>query len=271
MDFSSSLNTAFKRLAHQFPNDFPPRIWAAQTWEKILGVKGYVEVRINGDEYRLLPKYRNFRSNFEPAGIALVKKLLKDCDGFIDAGANLGFYSIVARKILQKSAPLYAIEANPFTMEILKKHHALNASLENVEFLCRAAWDTSDTSLRIVASLEKAGDTCARLAPKGVEVQTIRLDALEGVDRCRSLLIKVDVEGAEFHLLKGAEGLLRSPTPPLFFISIHPMYLPEFGASEIELYQYLKNFGYRFFDVKLNEVSTLGYDAYLAVPEGRVY
>jgi hypothetical protein len=59
--------------------------------------------------------------------------------------------------------------------------------------------------------------------------------------------VKVDVEGAEMAVLRGAEQLLRRPSPPIWLIEMNISTSQNFGYSPCDLLRYLESFGdYRF-------------------------
>lgn len=61
----------------------------------------------------------------------------------------------------------------------------------------------------------------------------------------RSILVKIDVEGAEYKVLKGAEKFIRRNRPDML-ISVHPKELPLYGKSSNDLIRKLKKLGYSF-------------------------
>ncbi|HEV2135424.1 MAG TPA: FkbM family methyltransferase [Terracidiphilus sp.] len=68
-------------------------------------------------------------------------------------------------------------------------------------------------------------------------------------------VIKIDVEGHEFEVLKGAKGLLFS-RKPLLSIELHPGLLSRRGTSALAIAQFLAQAGYSFYDTRLKKVTT---------------
>lgn len=151
---------------------------------------------------------------FEPEETALIRSLLQEVDVFVNVGANVGYYCCHA---LSLGRSVIAVEPNSRNVHYLLRNIAKNgwarqaevfpvALGERVEILPMWGGNTG-------ASLIKGW---ARNAESHVnQVPVITLDrllgqALEG----RRALILVDVEGAEYALLKGAVGTLhRAPRP----------------------------------------------------------
>ena len=119
---------------------------------------------------------------------------LKPTDLVIDAGANIGDFTIKAAKIVNKGRVI-AIEPNPRNLEILHKNIMLN-KLNNVEILPRALSNTtglvSFSGESVSASIMKGDES----SPK---VQTVTIDEImktfyrEG----GGVVLKMDIEGAE--------------------------------------------------------------------------
>jgi FkbM family methyltransferase len=121
---------------------------------------------------------------------------------FVDVGANVGYHSLFAAQL---GARVVAVEPVPWTLELLRANiwrHGVD-----VEVVEAAASDRAGT-VRI--EIDPAHRSGARIGNQGVEVRAARLDELvpEGaVD-----VLKVDVEGAEPQVLRGASAILaRSP------------------------------------------------------------
>lgn len=140
---------------------------------------------------------------------------------FIDAGANIGFYSILAGRQVGTSGRVIAFEMMPDTAKILRRHVELN-NMPQIEVVERALSDKAGE--RIAASVEPGKHGQASIVAESqngertiLEVETATLDsALAGIERVD--LIKMDLEGAEFLALSGGLDVL-SRTACLVFES----------------------------------------------------
>jgi FkbM family methyltransferase len=135
---------------------------------------------------------------------------------FVDVGANFGYFSVLAANLIgnRSSGRVFAFEPNPKLAELLTRNVEINWSIAPVTFQQAAV---ADEQGELVLYVPKGHGANASLsAPEGIEsvpvaVPAVRLDdALPGdliVD-----LMKVDVEGHELSVLKGARGVIsRSP------------------------------------------------------------
>jgi|SRR6185312_12624234 len=138
--------------------------------------------------------------------MAFAIHFLRAEDVFADVGANIGSYTILASGVA--GARTIAFEPDPGTAASLEKNIQLNGLSERVEIHIAALGESAgrirfsmgrDTENRVVGADE----------PEGREVRVEMLDAAVG-DRVPSF-IKIDVEGYETEVLRGALSLLEKP------------------------------------------------------------
>jgi FkbM family methyltransferase len=172
-------------------------------------------------------------------------RLLRPGDCVIDIGANVGYYTVVAAKLVSPGGCVHAFEASPQVVAGLVANAALNPSANihvhtqavtdrcgEIEFYTAAANRTGYSSIR-----DLGGQTAAVAT-----VPTISLDSiLDELPATR--LVKIDVEGAELLVLKGMHRLLERDRPYVIF-EIDDGFLRELGASAREQCAYLENLGY---------------------------
>ena len=148
----------------------------------------------------------------------------KEGDTVIDIGAHIGRYTITSSKQVGDSGKVVAIEADPDNFQLLKRNIALN-NLTNVLPLNYAVFSTR-TRMKLYeqsASAKYNSVMFARAAESKnyVEVNADTLDNIlkqNGVNQVN--WIKIDVEGAEFEVLKGSTKTLSGESISLF-VEIH--------------------------------------------------
>ena len=165
---------------------------------------GRFKVRSHSDDlWHILPTR-------EPAVFSAISSILQPGDNFVDAGANIGFYSVVASAIVGPTGSVTAIEMMPDTATRLRTHIQING-LKNVEVVERALSDrTGETASAHVLDGKYGQATIAADSTLGrlVRVETVTLDdALSGLGDIR--LMKMDLEGMEARALQGAELVLH--------------------------------------------------------------
>jgi FkbM family methyltransferase len=181
---------------------------------------------------------------------------LKPNDVFWDVGANIGFYSLLA-----SSCPgviVIAFEPNPATVKVLRKNIELNKrpdirvlNIALSESVGMSRFDTiqrDSTSARAHLANEETDGT--------IEVAANRGDTLvESGDVPKPDVLKIDVEGAEYLVVKGMGDALSSCR--LIFCEVHSR-MWRYGSSMDDFEMYLKNVG--FLIEKKTKVP--GYDTY---------
>jgi len=150
------------------------------------------------DLYNALPRREGDVHDF-------IVNVLKLGDVFVDVGANIGYYTILASKRVGASGKVFAVEPIPQTAKVLKFNIKLNG-LKNVTIIDKAGWN-SYGRLKMKILFGEFG--CASFFRNGVEVEvdaTPLDDVLAHVPKIK--LIKVDVEGAEYEVLQGLNQTL---------------------------------------------------------------
>ena len=125
---------------------------------------------------------------------------------FIDVGANIGYYSLLAGKTAKK---VYAIEPEELNFSILKKNTQSNG-LKNIELIKAAAGRRQG---KVTIKRSKINPGAHKVAVGRGEIKMIKLDEMikEKVD-----VIKIDVEGMEAEVIKGAKNLIEKWMPTIF-------------------------------------------------------
>jgi FkbM family methyltransferase len=153
---------------------------------------------------------------------------------FCDVGAYHGFYSLVSN-----AEQNYCFEVDPDNIDKLEKNLELNQS-QDVTLEKKAVWSSND-SVRIETG--KGGES--HVSNKVIERESVKLDSFFQ-DREDPDVVKIDVEGAEGHVLEGAEELL-SRSKPILFIEFHfDGRMESFENTFEELKDFLEDIGYSF-------------------------
>jgi FkbM family methyltransferase len=138
----------------------------------------------------------------------LVARVVRPGMTVVDAGANIGFISVQASKLVGPTGRVYCIEADPANVPILRANLWKNGC-SNAEVLPVAAW-WERAELNLIVVPEGGPFTHVGTGtPQGATVPAYRLDELVGgkVD-----YMKVDCEGTDHLVLQGAAGLFeRNP------------------------------------------------------------
>ena len=161
-------------------------------------------------------------------------------DVVVDVGAHLGRYTLISSKRVGREGRVIAIEANPQVIEGLVKNIELNKA-KNITVLNYAVY-SSDQSKKIKLFLPEAANNFYSIyntvmlsrgkrflnksydKERFVEVDTDTLDNIilsQGIDFERVNWIKIDVEGAELEVLRGAHSILSKSKNLSLLIEVH--------------------------------------------------
>jgi FkbM family methyltransferase len=198
-----------------------------------------------------------YRYGIMDAEMALVRRLLSPGDVFVDGGANVGLYTLVAAHAVGPQGQVIAFEPSRNTRQILTRNIALNAY-----HWVRARAEALDAKQGERSFVARQGDGAglSSFAPHEVAtgdethvVTTTSLDeATRALERMRVAVIKLDLEGAEFGALRGSTALLRDGSPDIV-IELEDAHLRRQGASRAEVFELMTSFGYRFYRVLHND------------------
>jgi FkbM family methyltransferase len=179
----------------------------------------------------------------EPEQTKVFAENIKANDVFFDVGANVGYYTVFGSRLVGEGGRVVAFEPVVRNLAHLYRHIAVN-KLKNVSVIPSACSD--EISLAAFSSgqntamghLESDSQKSAR-AEDLTLVSTVTLDAVAGKLGLTPNAIKIDVEGAELAVLRGAKEKIL-PAKPKIFLSLHSEKL------RADCLAYLENFGYKF-------------------------
>ena len=180
-----------------------------------------------------------------------INKHLKTGAVVYDIGAHHGFYSLICGKLVGENGFIYSFEPHPKNFIILKKNISVN-HFQNV-FPFEYAISKNSAIVEFSDTANSQANTYIHSSPLNqdsnnkLHIQSISINTLY-VEKSIRLpdFIKIDVEGAEYDVLLGAENVIRLATP-VIFLSTHDNHLP--GVKE-KCLALLKQIGY---EIKLEK------------------
>jgi FkbM family methyltransferase len=200
-----------------------------------------------------------FQGRYEIRETRLVERWLRPGDTFVDVGANIGWFTLLAARIVGTHGKVIAFEPSPPLHAHLQHNIELN-DLEHVRAQrCAVGAAPGRAVLRGIRERNQGTGSIVRgdNLSEGIEVDVVTLDGFladTGTHRVR--MLKIDVEGAEGLVLQGAADLLKSQRCDCLIIEVVDSYLRATGGSSTLLCGQLRAFGYRLFRIGL-----LGQDA----------
>lgn len=179
---------------------------------------------------------------YEPEIIQAVLSYARPGDTCIDAGANLGYHSLLLSHLVGNSGKVLAFEPDPNCQDKLRVNLDLNAA-RNVEVIPTALWDKVadyyffSTACGYSSFCEYIGYPSTR-----TEVRTDYLDNIINPDCCIRLL-KVDCEGAEEKILRGAKKLLQRGVDCVL-VEFNYEIMPQCDSTDRQIRDYMHELGY---------------------------
>jgi FkbM family methyltransferase len=197
-----------RRLWHGF-------VWRLMWTEGMCRARTRYGARLEVDASDIVGTYIAYFGIWEPNLTSWLEGRLRPGDVFVDVGANVGYFSLLASRLVGIEGRVVAIEPFPRTNAVLRRNVAANGA-ENVRVEQVAVWDSSaELDLfgardRIVGGTTLDPDWAARWSfDTRVAVSAEPLSKLLSDDEvARAAVLKLDVEGSELQALQGMEPLL---------------------------------------------------------------
>ncbi|HMG35931.1 MAG TPA: FkbM family methyltransferase [Blastocatellia bacterium] len=185
---------------------------------------------------------------YEPELQKALAGLLRPGMVFYDIGANAGFFTVLAAKLVADRGRVISFEPLPENAESVRAQIEIN-NLVHCELITAAVSDRRGTSFFVFGE----NNSQSQLSEDGIDpfsgdktefrVETVKLD--EFIEsHPRPDVIKIDVEGAETEVLAGADELLRVANRPALIIELHG------ETKAIAVHQMLTDCGYAIRDLE---------------------
>ena len=182
-----------------------------------------------------------YRGRPEYHEMAFVSKYLTKGDVFLDVGANIGVYTLLAASVIGPDGGVVALEPGARAASILLENLVIN-KLAHVQ-LVQAAASNNDALVRFLGTEDATNRIVVHNGREfAVRVPAVRLDSICGDHRFA--LGKIDIEGAELMALEGATQLLTAHNPPVWQFEIKRHLLAEYSATPEQLCEYFQDFGF---------------------------
>ncbi|AVP99892.1 hypothetical protein C7S18_23125 [Ahniella affigens] len=185
--------------------------------------------------------------HYEPEMQATIERFLPEGGVFADAGANEGYFSVLAAK---RARLVLAFEPQSRLQHVLQKNFELNQVQPRIVLMHLALGaETGSIEMRLTPDLNTGASGFSNVTRYRLPVETVPMRTLTdvvneaGVDQID--LLKVDIEGAEHQLLRGAEALLAAGRIRRIALELHERQLQALGASSEAVLALLTQHGYR--------------------------
>jgi FkbM family methyltransferase len=188
---------------------------------------------------------------FESAEFAFVSRFLRPGMIVLDVGAHHGFYTLLLSKRVRKEGRVIAFEPSARERRALLRHLRINnCGNVRVEALALGS-EEKDASLFVVEGCHSgcnslrtpAHDVRGQFTPAPVHI--VRLDDWLNAQKIKQVdFIKLDVEGGELDVLRGAEDLLKRRPRPLILAELQDVRAKAWGHQAKDVAEFLRSLGF---------------------------
>lgn len=226
------MRAGFKRLFHRL-----------LAWQS--GGQGMVCRMPDGESLTILPQYRHFAWN--KSEYRAFKQALPQGGVALDVGANVGGYSLLFARWAGTAGRVYAFEPAPEAYSGLQQHIVMNGLAATVHAHQMAVSDTvgevafsatgSQGNNHLLMEGEQANASV-------IHIPCTTIDQFCAAEGLQPDFIKIDVEGFELAVLRGAERTIREGGENLaLFVEMHPAVWPQLGISKHDIIAELDRLG----------------------------
>jgi len=201
-----------------------------------------IERTIGGEKIKFPARWsRYYEADYEPETFRFFRENLKTGNTVLDIGGHIGLFAVVTARLVGSNGKVFSFEPTPFTRGVLQEVVALNGCGEIVEVRAEAV-----TSQRGEMTFFDTGETISNanslvkteLSRTEIRVPTISIDEFVMERRLTVDCLKIDVEGAELDVLRGARTTFFDDRP-VARLGLHPPFIVQNGQSLDEIWELL--------------------------------
>lgn len=185
------------------------------------------------------------RVPYEADIVAIMFRAIKEGDTVVDVGANVGYFTCLMAALVGPTGKVYSFEPASENLHKLCKNIALNEFINVVRVVSKVAWDREGFGDLYISADDSGGNALwdpakwhenVKSQRHGCDRETVEATTLDAVvvDRSRLSFIKIDTEGCEVQVLKGAQYILRQCRPTVVAELSH-FALSQMGETEATL------------------------------------
>jgi FkbM family methyltransferase len=177
-------------------------------------------------------------------------------DTVLDVGANVGAHAVFLSHLVGEKGKVLAFEPLPPNVEAISETMRKRSRIDNISVLQLAVGNPAEAGRPVVIrapaddltqaslQLQQAGSWQLKVSLREFTVPLTSLDMQAHVQALSAIdFVKIDVEGGELDVLKGAERTLRRHRP-LVYCEVYERWAASFGYSPGDLFQFMSKLGY---------------------------
>lgn len=228
---------------------------------------------LDGEKVKFYPKgqiaFGIYKKDFEHQEIEVYQKVLNSGMTVVDAGANIGLYSLIASKVVGLKGKVFSFEPSKKTFDRLLENVRLNkcsniipidtglGDQENLTLTLQQDAGNGDAE-RYLSPTTNENKTGNMLVPK-IEEEEVLIDmldnCLEKFDVKKIDFLKIDTEGFEYYILKGARNIIENSPNIIILLECTETLTARAKTSQKDVFDILKghNLNIYYWDLKREE------------------
>ncbi|MFH1656592.1 MAG: FkbM family methyltransferase [Candidatus Nealsonbacteria bacterium] len=222
-------------------------------YKNIIEIQGSkMKINPNDESFSMRETFEGYATNLihEKTTTNLFKKIVKKGNVVVDLGANIGYFTLLAAKLVGPSGKVYAFEPEPKNFNYLKDNIKINnynhvflnqkavSDKQGITKLFICSYDTGHHTINQNKGIE-VYSSGREIQEKSIEIETIILDDFLRDKTNKVDILKIDVEGAELLAVKGMKGILEKNRNIKILLEFFPLLIKEMGSSPKELMRIL--------------------------------
>ncbi len=195
-----------------------------------------------------------FTGIYEPGETEYFIKNVREGQIIVDVGGNFGWYSTLFSKIVGTTGTVHVFEPVPFIYAELERNLKLNSLGDNCTLNNYALWETNGTaSINVFKDMPHGHSSLSNLGMKEYQIFRIETKVFDEYVKVHGIsnidFMKLDVEGAELSVLKGALETLKRMENLKVVFEVNDDTSAAFGYVPSDIIKLLKSVGYKKFSM----------------------
>ena len=201
---------------------------------------------LNPQDMGMARAFLLFRGRWEETETRLFTSLVKDGMTVVDIGANIGYYTLLAARLVGPRGKVYAFEPNPENFALLSQNVETNG-YRNVVLAAKAVSNTTGVAALRIDRASSGGHSLStfRGGADSVEVETVSLDDYFAGEHPAIDVLKMDAEGAEMAIFAGMQKVLARNPELTLLTEFFPRAIRGFGHRPEEYVGQLLRSGFQ--------------------------
>lgn len=197
-------------------------LWPDKNIIEVQGSKMYINPDRLPKSFRKTFQSYIISSGWEELTTEMFKKVVKEGDVVVDLGANLGYYTLLAARLVGQKGKVYAFEPEPINYSLLLKNIELNG-YDNVVTMQKAISNVVGTVRLFLDNKNTGAHTIYQPSDRRefIEVESVTLDEFFKDKKHQVNVIKMDIEGAEMAAFSGMDRVIRENENLEMFIEFY--------------------------------------------------